>query len=300
MTSAGAVVGPAVNAVGNSKYFISVILLVPLIGTAFAISLLLQGGIRFSDLALLAAMYVMTGFGLTIGFHRLLTHRSFQTYPAVKIILLILGSMGVAGPPIAWAAAHIKHHSRPDLEGDPHSPMEGIFHAHVGWLFKNRFPDAEIYCPHLLADSSAVFVNRTFLLWVALSFAIPFMIGGWTGLLWGGIVRVFISHHTMFCVNSVCHAFGSREFETNDCSRNQWIVGLLALGEGWHNNHHAFPRSAFHGFHWWQIDLSGYVIWALERLGLIYDVYRVSPAALQRSSAFKARLASSPIFQEES
>jgi len=113
-------------------------------------------------------------------------------------------------------------------------------------------------------------------------------------------VRVFISHHTMFCVNSVCHAFGSREFETNDCSRNQWIVGLLALGEGWHNNHHAFPRSAFHGLHWWQIDLSGYVIWALERLGLIYDVYRVSPAALQRSSAFKARLASSPIFKEES
>jgi stearoyl-CoA desaturase (delta-9 desaturase) len=232
MTLTGALVGPAVNAVGNSKYFISVILLVPLIGTAFAISLLLQGGVRFSDLALLAAMYIMTGFGLTIGFHRLLTHRSFQSCPAVKIILLILGSMGVAGPPIAWAAAHIKHHSRPDHAGDPHTPLEGIFHAHVGWLFKNRFPDAETYCPHLFADSSTVFVNRTFLLWVALSFAIPFMIGGWTGLLWGGIVRVFISHHAMFCVNSVCHAFGSREFETGDCSRNNWIIGLLALGEG--------------------------------------------------------------------
>ena len=133
-----------------------------------------------------------------------------------------------------------------------------------------------------------VFVNRTFLLWVVLSLGIPLVIGGWTGLLWGGLVRIFLQHHVTFSVNSVCHTFGKREFETNDRSRNEWIVGLLAFGEGWHNNHHAFPRSAFHGLHWWQFDFSGYVIWTLERLGLVHDVYRVPPDLLIRDSSRKA------------
>jgi stearoyl-CoA desaturase (Delta-9 desaturase) len=278
--------------VGSSKPFVLLVVFVPFLGTVLAVGLLWQRAIQSSDLALLVTMYVVTAFGLTIGFHRMLTHRSFRTGPAVKVILLVLGSMAVPGPPIEWAATHIKHHSQSDREGDPHSAKEGLFHSHIGWLFKDRFADPQTYCPHLLKDSSVVFVNRTFLLWVALSLAIPFVVGGWTGLLWGGLVRIFIGHHAAFSVNSICHTFGRREFETHDCSRNQWVVGLLAFGEGWHNNHHAFPRSAFHGLHWWQFDLSGYIIWTLERLGLVYDVHRVSPALLARSSSRNADLSS--------
>lgn len=273
---------------GNAKPFILVIVIVPFLGTILAIGLLWQRAVHWTDLALLLTMYMFTGFGQTIGYHRMLTHRSFRPHPVVKLILLVLGSMAVEAPPIEWSATHIKHHAQSDREGDPHSPMEGLFHAHLGWLFKDRFPDPRQYAHHLLEDPIVVFVNRTFLLWVALSLVIPFLIGGWTGFLWGGLVRIFIGQHVTFSVNSICHAFGKREFETNDQSHNVWIVGLLALGEGWHNNHHAFPRSAFHGLHWWQFDLSGYVIWTLERFGLAYDVYRVTPALLARSSLRKA------------
>jgi stearoyl-CoA desaturase (delta-9 desaturase) len=157
----------------------------------------------------------------------------------------------------------------------------------MGWMFNRSFADPNIYCRNLVKDPIVVFVSRTFIFWVFLSLVIPFAIGGWTGLLWGGLVRIFLTHHITWSVNSVCHTFGKREFETRDQSRNEWIVGLLGLGEGWHNNHHAFPRSAFHGLHWWQFDLSGYVIWTLERIGLVRDVYRVSPAMLERYAAKK-------------
>jgi stearoyl-CoA desaturase (delta-9 desaturase) len=272
----------------NTKVYVLVIVIVPFLATLLAIRLLWERAVHWPDLALLLGMYTLVAPGMTVGYHRMLTHRSFQPHPVVKFVLLVLGAMGVEAPPIEWAATHIKHHAQSDREGDPHSPMEGFFHAHVGWLFKGDFPDPKVYCRHLLKDPIVVFVNRTFLLWVALSLLIPFMIGGWTGLLWGGLVRIFIGHHITFSVNSVCHTFGKREFETNDQSRNEWIVGLLAFGEGWHNNHHAFPRSAFHGLHWWQFDLSGYIIWMLERLRLARDVYRVSPAMLARYSARKA------------
>ena len=273
---------------GNAKPFVLVIVIVPFLGTVLAIALLWQRAIQWSDLALLVTMYTLNAFGLTIGYHRMLTHRSFRPHPAVKAILLVLGAMAVASPPIEFAATHIKHHAQSDREGDPHSPLEGLFHSHLGWLFKDRFADPQVYCRHLLKDAIVVFVNRSFLLWVGLSLAIPFALGGWTGLLWGGLVRIFLVHHFTFSVNSICHAFGKREFETNDRSRNQWLVALLAFGEGWHNNHHAFPRSAFHGLHWWQLDFSGYVIWTLERFGLAHEVYRVPPTLLARSSSRKA------------
>ncbi len=272
----------------NAKPFILVIVIVPFLGTILAMVLLWQREVSWTDLALLATMYTCTGLGQTIGYHRMMTHRSFRPHPVVKLILLVFGSMAIEAPPIEWAATHIKHHAQSDREGDPHSPIEGLFHAHLGWLFKDRFADPRQYARHLFKDPIIVFVNRTFLLWVALSLAIPFLIGGWTGFLWGALVRIFISHHVSFSVNSVCHTFGKREFETDDLSHNEWIVGLLAFGEGWHNNHHAFPRSAFHGLHWWQFDFSGYVIWTLERLGLAHDVYRVPPTLLARSSRRKA------------
>jgi stearoyl-CoA desaturase (Delta-9 desaturase) len=264
------------------KAVVLAVVIGPLIATIYAITQLWQRAVNWSDIVLLLVMYVLVALGVTIGFHRMLTHRSFQPHPVVKFIFLVLGSMALEGPAIEWAATHTKHHAQADREGDPHSPVEGFFHAHLGWLFKDSMADPNVYCRHLLKDPIVMFVSRTFLVWVALSLIVPFAIGGWQGLLWAGLVRIFLAHHVTWSVNSVCHTFGKREFETNDQSRNEWVVGLLAMGEGWHNNHHAFPRSAFHGLHWWQFDLSGYIIWTLERIGLVRDVYRISPELLAR------------------
>ena len=267
----------------SSTLYKAVVLLVvigPLVATMFAIRLLWERAVHWPDITLMLVLYVLVALGVTVGYHRMLTHRSFQPHPVIKFLFLVLGSMALEGAAIEWAATHTKHHAQSDREGDPHSPVEGFFHAHLGWLFKDRMADPNVYCRHLLKDPIVMFVSRTFLLWVVLSLVIPFLIGGWTGLLWGGLVRIFLAHHVTWSVNSVCHTFGKREFETNDQSHNEWVVGLLGFGEGWHNNHHAFPRSAFHGLHWWQFDLSGYLIWTLERFGLARDVYRI-PAALR-------------------
>jgi stearoyl-CoA desaturase (Delta-9 desaturase) len=264
------------------KAIVLIVVIVPLLATILAMWLLWARAVHLSDIVLLVTMYSLTALGVTAGFHRMLTHRSFRPHPVVKFILLVLGSMALEGPAIQWAATHLKHHAQADREGDPHSPLEGFFHAHIGWMFKDNEADLNTYGRYLMQDPMLVFVSRTFWLWSILSLLIPFAIGGWTGLLWGGLVRIFLTHHVTWSVNSVCHTFGKRTFETNDQSRNEWVVGLLAFGEGWHNNHHAFPRSAFHGLHWWQFDLSGYVIRALERIGLAKDVYRVPADAIAR------------------
>ncbi len=280
---------------------ILLVVIMPLLATGVAVWLLWQRAVQWSDLALLAIMYTLVAIGVTVGYHRMLTHRSFTPHPVVKFILLVLGSMALEGDAITWTATHTKHHALADRPGDPHSPLDGFFHAHLGWVFAEPDADPEVYCRHLLRDRMVVFVSRTHLLWVALALAIPCAIGGafggWlgalTGLLWGGLVRQFLTHHVTWSVNSICHTFGKRAFETNDASRNEWLVGLLAFGEGWHNNHHAFPRSAFHGLRWWQFDLAGYVIRLLERLGLAHDVYRVAPAvqAARRNRPTSAQVA---------
>jgi stearoyl-CoA desaturase (Delta-9 desaturase) len=252
----------------------------PFLATLYALWLSWNTFVFLPDIVMLFGFYICITFGVTVGFHRMLTHRSFHAHPVLKFLLLVFGSMALEGPAIEWAATHIKHHAQADKEGDPHSPVEGFIHAHLGWLFKDRMADPTVYCKHLLRDPLVSFVNRTFFLWVVLSLAIPFAIGGWQGLLWAGLVRIFIVHHVTWSVNSICHTFGMREFETTDQSRNEWIIGLLAFGEGWHNNHHAFPRSAFHGLHWWQVDFSAYLIRLLERVGLVKDVYRIPPELL--------------------
>jgi stearoyl-CoA desaturase (delta-9 desaturase) len=256
------------------------VVIVPLLATVFAIFLLWQRLVAWREVALLLGMYTLTGLGITVGYHRMLTHRSFEAHPVVKFIFLALGSMAMEGGAVTWASVHIKHHALTDEEGDPHSPLEGFFHAHVGWLLDGLYAEPDKYGSWLLKDRMVVFFERTFLLWVVLGFVIPFLIGGWTGLLWGGLVRVFLCHHITWSVNSICHTFGKRMFETEDQSMNNWLVGLLAFGEGWHNNHHAFPRSAFHGMRWWQFDFSAYIIRVLERLGLVRNVYRVPPTAI--------------------
>jgi stearoyl-CoA desaturase (delta-9 desaturase) len=256
------------------------------------------GALRWPDLVVLAVTYTLTGLGITVGFHRLFTHRSFKTGPAMRALLAVLGSAAVEGPVIEWVANHRKHHQFSDQQGDPHSPhvdhgggwrgaLAGLFHAHLGWILKgDAMASEERHAPDLLADPLVRFINRTFLVWVLAGLAFPFglglvlsgsIVGGLTALLWGGAVRLFLLHHATFSINSLCHFFGARRFETGDESRNLSWLALPTLGEAWHNNHHAFPTSACHGLRWWQLDPSAWFIAVLERVGLVHDVVRVSP-----------------------
>ncbi len=243
-------------------------IVLPLLATVYAIWLLWESWIGWSELALLVGLYAATGLGITLGFHRLLTHRSFETGPVVRGIFLALGSMANQGRCIDWAAHHLKHHAHSDQEGDPHSPLEGLFHAHVGWLVRAKAPERERYCKPLLADPVVRFIDRSTVLWVLLGLLIPYLAAGWLGLLWGGFVRIAFTSHVTFAVNSIAHRFGSQPFETGDESRNNWLVAMLAFGEGWHNNHHAFPSMAYHGMRPRQFDLTGLVIRTLILLRL--------------------------------
>ena len=276
---------------GKTLTLVAVIL--PLAATVFAITKLWQREVTGTDLALMLGLYLLTGLGITVGFHRYATHRSFKSNPITEFVLLALGSMAVEGNVITWVATHCKHHRLSDKPGDPHSPLEGLFHAHIGWMFHPEVQGSpEIDAKHLLKDPIAKFINKTFVLWVALGLVIPFAIDGWRGLLWGGLVRICLTHHITWAVNSVCHQFG-RRIRDRGQDRNEWFVGLFGLGEGWHNNHHAFPESAFHGLKWYQIDLSGYVIRGMERLHFITDVRRVSRVGWK--SVWKPQIRSWPI-----
>jgi len=252
----------------------------------------------WSDLIVFAIMYITTGLGVTVGFHRLFTHRAFKTGKAVRATLAILGSAAIEGPVISWVADHRKHHAFSDQEGDPHSPhvdhgvglkgaLKGLAHAHVGWLFIHTQRGLKTrYAPDLLADKVVKKINDTFLVWVLAGLIVPFLLG-WliggtvtdalTGLLWGGAVRMLVLHHSTYSINSLCHFFGRRQFATGDESRNLLWLSFFTFGEAWHNNHHAFPTSARHGLKPWQFDPSSWVIWGLEKTGLAWDVVKISP-----------------------
>lgn len=260
-----------------------VAVIVPLSGLVLAIIQLWQRQVVGVDVVLLVGLYLLTGFGITVGFHRFATHRSFKTNPVVEFVLLALGSMAVEGQVLQWVATHWKHHRLADKPGDPHSPLEGLVHAHIGWMFDSDAKgDPKRDAKHLLNDRVALFVHRTVLVWMAVGLVVPFLIDGWRGLIWGGLVRILLTHHVTWSVNSICHQFGRRAFDTPDHSRNEWVVGLLGLGEGWHNNHHAFPESAFHGLRWYEIDLSGYLVRGLEKIGLTSEVRRPSQERIER------------------
>jgi stearoyl-CoA desaturase (Delta-9 desaturase) len=260
------------------------------------------GTLHWPDLLVLAITYTLTGLGVTVGYHRLFTHRSFKTTRTVRALLAVLGSMAVEGPVIEWVATHRKHHRFSDRRGDPHSPhvdhtpgwrgaLRGLVHAHLGWMFRGKdMANPARYAKDLLADRDIRFISRTFPLWVAAGLALPFglgvaltgsVAGGLTGLLWGGAVRVFLLHHVTFSINSLCHYFGRRPFPTGDQSRNLAWLAPLALGEAWHNNHHAFPTSARHGLGRWQLDPSAWLITGLEHCHLAWDVVRISAGRQQ-------------------
>jgi stearoyl-CoA desaturase (delta-9 desaturase) len=265
-----------------------VTIFLPLVGLVAGIILIWPFGFGWVSLALLLVMYILTGFGVTVGYHRLFTHRSFETGPVMTAILAVLGSMAVEGPVLNWVATHRKHHQHSDHEDDPHSPhthgaglfnfFKGLLHAHLGWMLSSRYtPDIPRYSPDLDSNRLVKFISRTFPVWVLAGLLIPAAIGGlltmtWSGALlgfvWGGLVRILLLHHVTWSINSVCHIWGTRPFESHDESRNNAILGVLAFGEGWHNNHHAFPTSARHGLRWWEFDSSYLVIRVMEWLGL--------------------------------
>lgn len=245
--------------------------------------------------------YLLTGQGITLGFHRLATHESFKTNGLVKGIILALGSAAAQGPVITWADNHRRHHINADQPGDPHSPhadfgdgwretAKGFLHSHIFWLFDDKPADFGRFTKRLKEDKVVSFVDRTFAGWVALGLLIPGLIAGWSGFLWGGLIRMLLVNHATFAVNSVCHMFGKRRFNTQDESRNNWFIALLTGGEGNHNNHHANAKAAYHGLTWREYDLTGYVIRALAFVGIAWDVHDPTPAeiAARRAQLDKA------------
>lgn len=277
-----------------------IVTVLPFIGLVIAGWQTWNSLLHWYDLVVFFVMYVACAGGVTVGFHRLLTHRSFKTGPRTRAVLGILGSAAIEGPVISWVADHRKHHTYSDEPGDPHSPhvdhgggvrgtLRGLFHAHVGWLFiHTERALKERYARDLIDDPVISWVNRTFFWWVALGLAVPFLLGmllggslaaGFTGLLWGGAIRMLVVHHVTYSVNSLCHVFGRKDYETRDESRNLAWLAPFTLGEAWHNNHHAFPTSAYHGLGR-QFDVSGLIIRAMKRTGLAWDVIEPAPEQL--------------------
>src|SRR4051794_14744197 len=290
----------------------------PFVAFLAAVVLLWNRYVGVGALVAFGVMYLIAGFGVTVGFHRLLTHRAFQTHKPIEYGFAIAGMMSVQGPVVDWVADHRKHHAHADEEGDPHSPhvqfdegwmgaLKGLFHAHMGWLFSEHGQaERRKYAKDLIEDKGMRRISRRFLWWVVLGLAmgslIGFVLGGFTlkaaltGLLWGGFVRIFLQHHVTWSINSVCHFFGRRRFEVDDESTNVFWLALPSLGEAWHHNHHAFPRSARHppggggpptppappppprhGLKWYEIDLSAALIGLLSKVGLAWNVTKIAP-----------------------
>ena len=272
---------------------------VPFLALLLAIVLLWNRAVGAIELSVMAVMYIITGLGITVGYHRMLTHKAFQSSKPVEYFWAVLGSMAVQGPAIAWVADHRKHHAHTDEEGDPHSPhvgqgsgLRGLWFAHVGWLTKTQGSAAfRKYAADLCDDKGMRWISRNFLAFVGLSLLIPFVLGFvlhgfslsgalWT-LLWAGFVRIFFLHHATWSINSVCHFFGRRRFDVEDKSTNVAWLAIPTFGESWHHNHHAFPRSARQGLGTFEVDISAMLIWAMEKLGIATNVVRIAPERQQ-------------------
>ncbi len=286
----------------SRKISMLVLTILPFVGLVAAVTLLWNEAVGWTDLVLFLGLYVICGFGITIGYHRMLTHHAFEAVRPLKAALLVAGSFALQGSALDWAIDHRTHHAYSDKEGDPHSPhhgfargplgaIKGLLHAHMGWMFRHNRTDQERYGKDILQDRLTMTVSRLFPLWAVLTFVVPFVLGGlltmsWkgavTGLVWGGLVRLFFNHHVTWSVNSICHFFGKRPFSTSDQSTNNWVLALPSLGESWHHNHHVFPTSAFHGLSWRQIDLSALVIAGWEKIGLVRNVRKPTSEQIVR------------------
>jgi stearoyl-CoA desaturase (delta-9 desaturase) len=277
---------------------------VPPLGLLSAMGLLWGVALSWVDVVLFMTLYCASALGNSVGFHRLFTHRSFETTKWLRATFAILGSLAMQGPVTQWVTDHRKHHALSDKDGDPHSPhaghgegvlaaVRGFVHAHVGWLFTLKGMERGLqYGRDLYEDTLIRRIDRLYLLWVVVTFGLPFLVGylvggfswqlGMQALVWGGLVRVFAYQHATFSVNSICHMFGRRAYRSRDESRNNWVVAMLTMGEGWHNNHHAFPSSARHGLGRLQIDASWWTIKLLEKLGLAWNVRLPDRSQLER------------------
>ena len=274
----------------------------PFLGTLVALALVFHRPIGWLEIGLFFGMWMLTGLGLTVGYHRLFTHRAFSTGTAVSCMLIVMGSMAGRGSMLSWVAMHRRHHELSDQEGDLHSPnlhgdsvrgrLRGFLHAHMTWMIEHDYPNVAHYVPDLMAERTLLIVNRYYYLWVLLGLLMPAAIGGlvagslWgaiSGFLWGGVVRMFAVEQAMSAINSVVHSFGTRPFATRgDNSRNLGIMAWLAWGEGWHNNHHAFPYSAAFGLRWFEFDPGYLFIRLLAVLGLAWNVKVPSPEKITR------------------
>jgi len=236
--------------------------------------------------------YVVSGFGISIGYHRYLTHRSFKTGRVMRIALVAAGALALEGPPTQWVAHHRRHHAFSDRDGDPHSPWrygtnlmavsKGLLFAHMGWMFRGELSNDERFAPDLLADADVQLIGRYSVAIGCLSLFLPAgltwaltrsPVGAVSGFLWGGVWRIALLHHVTWSVNSICHVIGQRPFKTRDRAANFWPLAILSFGESWHNSHHADPTAARHGVLPGQLDPSARLIWIFEKLGLVSDVH---------------------------
>jgi len=291
--------------------FILISSIVPLVAVIVAVALLWEKAVGPSDLVAFGVMYVIAGLGVSTGYHRLLAHRAFGTSRPMRFFFTAAGAVAGQGPPLTWTAHHRRHHRVADKLGDPHSPyageepgfkgaMKGLWHAHLGWLFSTALSSDPVrYCPDLARDRDVRFISRHFVAFVVAGLALPGLIGlgltgtvaGFaTGALWGGFVRFFVGNHVTYSINSLGHYFGRRRFATSDESRNVAWLALPSFGESWHNNHHAFPRSYTHGMAWYEFDLSAFIIRALEKVGLVWDVVRIDRDVMRRKAESLARV----------
>lgn len=255
---------------------------IPFLLTGFAIVMTWQQHVTWLDLGLMLGMWVAIAMGVTLGFHRMLAHGSFHARAPVRFILLALATLSFQGGPATWAATHRRHHARADQPGDPHSPMEGLFHAHLGWLLKGRLVSRGVVHERLMRDPVVRFIERTQVFWMLFGLVLPgllafaitgSLVAGLYGALWGGAVRLFLQHHTTWAVNSLGHAWGTRPYKAPDEARNNVLVAIFSFGEGWHNNHHAFPGSAYIGHRWYQFDLGKVLIKVMAWMRLVTQVH---------------------------
>lgn len=286
----------ATTLVQRQRQYALVTVLVPTLAMAFAVAQVIFIGVSMTDVIVCLVMYFLTLMGITVGFHRYLAHRSFKTSTTGRFALAVLGSMAAQGPALHWVSNHRRHHRHSDQPGDPHSPnlhgagfiarVRGFGHAHIGSMFAHEVTNFILYSPDLVRDRTVMFVNRTYLLWVTLGIAGPAILCGlisqsWigllTGFLWGGMVRMFLVHHAIWSITSLAHMFGDRRYGSKDESRNSPLLALFTGGEGWHNDHHAFPSSALFTDRLWRIDIGGLVIRVLHACKLVWDIHPVTP-----------------------